>query len=221
MSDLNEFLREVNEDLRQERLENMWKKYRTPLVGGVISIVLCTVIWVSWRTYETNGRVRASQAYEQALTFLNSGSASQGLDHLSALMEKTGPYRGLAGLKKANVLILDASRKEEALAIYSRIAKDTRCTPAVRYLAGYYAVLHQMDTADPEALLADLTALKVGANPWRLLAEELEAGLTLKAGRAREAVGMYQKLLGGGVPPFMQTRLQAALNKAQNTTENA
>lgn len=45
-------IREVDEDLRRDRLARLWKKYGSLLVGGVILLVLVVAGTEGWRSYQ-------------------------------------------------------------------------------------------------------------------------------------------------------------------------
>ncbi|MEM1378619.1 MAG: tetratricopeptide repeat protein, partial [Pseudomonadota bacterium] len=53
MSD-DSFIREVQEELRQDKLKEFWSKYGVAIVGGAIAIALGTAAWVGWQSYTTS-----------------------------------------------------------------------------------------------------------------------------------------------------------------------
>ena len=214
MAEMNELLREVQEDLRQERLEKLWKAYGVYIVAGLVGIVLLTVAFVFWRDYRTSQRANESAAYETAVQNINQGKRDQGIAQLEALAKEGGTYNGMAALNKASVLAEKSATKAEAVALYQSISKNKAYDATIRYLAGYYAVLHQVDTENSDVLLEQLPLLMVGANPWSVMVTELKAVLTLKAGRPEEAAQIYKDLLENpSTPSGIRIRAQAALNQ--------
>ena len=57
---MSDILRQVDEELRQDRLLNLWKSYRLYLIGGLI-LIICSVIG-----YQIDKSVKSS-IYEELL----------------------------------------------------------------------------------------------------------------------------------------------------------
>jgi hypothetical protein len=51
-SHMSDIFREVDEDLRRDRLEKIWKRYGAAFVGAVLLIVAGTAGFVAWRNHQ-------------------------------------------------------------------------------------------------------------------------------------------------------------------------
>ena len=49
---MSDIFREVDEDLRRDRLEKVWKQYGAAIVGAVLVIVAGTAGFVAWRNHQ-------------------------------------------------------------------------------------------------------------------------------------------------------------------------
>ena len=45
-------LREIQEDLRRERLEKLWKRYGSVLIGAALAIVVAVAAYQAWKAWE-------------------------------------------------------------------------------------------------------------------------------------------------------------------------
>src|ERR1035437_9225301 len=110
---MNELIHEVEESLRQEKLQAMWKEYGPYFIAGCILSVLFTAFSAGWRHHEYS--VHAAQT--AAIT-----AALEDPDPAASLDKITGSLRpgarSLALLTEAGTL-LQKDKKTEALAVYN------------------------------------------------------------------------------------------------------
>ena len=109
-------------------------------------------------------------------------------------------YRTLARLRAAG-LRAEAGDLPGALALWDQIANDSAVDPFLRDYASLLWVQHQIDTADPGALQARLSALTAVGNPWRALAAEAAALIELRAGRVEQARAALKALAADVTAP--------------------
>src|SRR4029078_6678741 len=107
------FLREVEEELRRERFERIWKEYGTFILAGAALIV----IGVLGYKYVENRRITAAQTtgerYEGAMELVSTkkeGSAEKEVATIVA--EGTGGYPELARLQLAGVQLKQGKKAE-------------------------------------------------------------------------------------------------------------
>src|SRR4029078_12289589 len=124
------FLREVEEELRSERFARIWKEYGTFILAGAALIV----VGVLGYKYVEDRRITAAQSpgkrYEGALDLVSSkkeGSAEK--EFATIVADGSGGYPELARLQLAGVQ-LKQGKKAEAGATYDRVGKMS--TPACR-----------------------------------------------------------------------------------------
>lgn len=189
------FLREVEEEIRRERLERLWKEYGTYFLAAAALIV----IGVLGYKFVENRRITAAQTtgerYEGAMNLASTGKEGSAEKEFEAIVaDGTGGYPELARLQLAGVL-LKQGKKPEAIAAYEELAKSTTADPLLRDYAALQAASARMGTADFTELQNRLTRLMADTNPWRFSARELLGVAAFKAGKPDEARATLTPLL--------------------------
>lgn len=185
MSD--EFIREVDEEVRQERAQALWQRYGRYILGGAVAIVLATAAGVFWQNYQQQQRLADSHSFIEAVTLAGQNEADAALDRLGELArEGTAGYAVLARLREAAVL-LQKNDSEAAVVVYGRIAADSGVPSIYRDYATLMGAMLEIDTIDADAAETRLAGLLAGDNAWRYSARELVAIAALRAGRTDRA----------------------------------
>ena len=68
---MSDIFREVEEDVRRERLEKLWKQYGDYVIAGVAVIVVGVAGYKLWQHYEAQQLAKASVAYSAAIELSN------------------------------------------------------------------------------------------------------------------------------------------------------
>jgi hypothetical protein len=189
------FLRELEEELRRERLEKIWKQYGTYIIAAAALIVFGVLGY----KYLENRRIVAAQStgarYESAMELAaagKEGSAAKELEILAA--EGTGGYPALAQLQLAGALLKEG-KKAEALAAYEKLAGQSGADALLRDYAALQAAAVRLGEADFTEMQNRLNPLMGDESPWRYSARELLGLSAFKAGKADEARTVLTALL--------------------------
>jgi hypothetical protein len=192
---LSDIIREVDEELRRENWEKLWKRYGKFLFGAAVGLVAATAAVVGWRAYDKDQRLKQGNNFAAAVaTAESSESLSASADAMAALAENAAAgYAMLAGFREA-MLRAEAGEREAAIAIYDALAEDDSVEPMFRDLAVLYSVRVQTDTGDAATLIARLAPLTAEDGDWRYSARELTAILHLGTGDVAAAREAFQLL---------------------------
>jgi hypothetical protein len=189
------FLRELEEELRRERLEKIWRQYGTYILAAVVLIVLGVLGYKYWE----HQRIAAAQAtgarYEDAMALAadgKEGSAAKEFESIAA--DGTGGYKSLARLQVAGGLAREG-KKAEALAAYEVLANDATADALLRGYATLQAASVRLGEADFTEMENRLTPLMADENPWHYSARELLGVAAFKAGKTNEARTILTPLL--------------------------
>lgn len=182
---MTDFIREVDEDLRRENLEKLWRKYGTYALGAAVLVVLATAANVGWQRYSASLAVERAHQYDAALQLL-ANSDPTAADALLEVGDDEDGYAVLALLHAAAVKA-EAGDAAGATAIYERLAKDSGTDRQLRDLAVVLLALHTVDTADAAELTQRLQPLTAEDSPWRYSALEITALLARRAGDIEKA----------------------------------
>lgn len=180
-------LREVEEELRRERLEKIWKEYGTYLLGAAMAVVLGVLAYKFWESRHIAAAQGTGAAYEEALLLLNDkkdGSAEKEFEKIVA--DGAGGYRALAQLQVAGAQ-MKQGKKAEALATYDALAEDKSADAMLRGFAQLQAAGLRIGEADFTDIENRLNPLMADDSPWRYSARELLGLAAFKAGKTADA----------------------------------
>lgn len=189
-------LREIQEDLRREKLETLWKRYGAWLIGAAVAVVLAVAAFQAWRAWQVSRLETQSEAFmaAEALARTEPGAA---VPAFAALSDEDGlGYGLLAGFREA-ALLAQQGRHEDAVDAYERIAGGDS-DALYRDLATLQAIALRLDMnngpAELDGLADRLSRLNEDSNPWRFSARELAAALALQRGDAAKARELFASL---------------------------
>jgi hypothetical protein len=186
---VGDIFREIDEELRQERFEKLWKAYGKYVIAGAVAVVLAVAGWRGWQEYRVKQRENESAQFAAAAALIDQGRDKEAAALFSALATKASEsYAALARFHEA-ALKAKAGDAAAAVAIYNALADDGGVARSLRDAAAVLGVMHAMDAkdADTAALMARLEPLIAGNGPWRSSASELAGLLALKVGDAAKA----------------------------------
>ncbi|MBU6298659.1 MAG: tetratricopeptide repeat protein [Alphaproteobacteria bacterium] len=196
---MSDIFREVEEDVRRERLEKLWKQYGDYIIAGVAVIVVGVAGFKLWQHYEAAQQLKASAAYAQAMQLSNSGKAAEATE-LFAKIVKDAPsgYASTAKLSEADALLADG-KTAQAVALYKIIAdNDSSALGDIARIRAAWATADTSSKSDLQTLLAPLTDPKSG---WRFMAQEILAYCDFRDGKLKLAQSEYESLANEPAAP--------------------
>ena len=187
-------IREVDEDLRRDRLNSLWKRHGSAVIGGAVALVLSVAAWQAWNAWDLRQRRDSSARLDAATTLVEQGKADQAAEGLTQLSQDgTRGYRLLARLRLAD-LRQQQGDLPEAIRLYRALAEDGAADGAYRDMARIRLGYLELDSADPTALEAQIAPLAVESSPWRHSAREIQALLALRKGESGRAADLFARL---------------------------
>ncbi len=203
------FLREVEEEIRRERLEKIWRQYGTYILIAAAFIVFGVLGYKYWE----NSRLAAAQAlgarYEGALHLMSEGKDGSAAKEFETLAQDgSAGYATLARLQLAGTLLKEG-KKSEALKAYEALADDAAADPLLKSYGALQAAGLRLGEADFTEMQNRLNPLMGDESPWRFSARELLGLAAFKAGKSDEARTLLTPLLVDQKTP------QSILDRAQ------
>jgi hypothetical protein len=178
----DEFIREVDEAVRQDRWLKLWKHYGAYVIGAAVAVVVGTAAGVAWRAYQDSQRQAEAEQYMAASDLLRQDRPTEAAEAFRALARETGSgYGVLARLQAAHALgqAGDAAGK---VGMLDQLAEDDAAAPLYRQLGELLAAQEEFADASPDNLTSQLDKLSAADSPWRYSALELRALAQLRAG---------------------------------------
>jgi hypothetical protein len=193
-------LREIDEELQQEKYSELWEKYGKFFIAVVIVIVIFVGGYQGWRSYDLSNRQQQSVRFASAMSAIGEQPENARKTFTKIADDVSGGYALMAQFQNAGLLAKGDSRIA-ASAAYAKIASDTSINVIYRDLAIILSAINELDQADPLTLTATLAPLRATENTWRHSATELTALLALRAGDKKSARDLLTKLSKDATAP--------------------
>ncbi|WIY53803.1 tetratricopeptide repeat protein [Devosia sp. YIM 151766] len=193
MSNENIF-REIDEELRSDRMRALWRRYAPFVIGGAIAIVALVAVNEGWAWYTKSQSSQSSQELYAALDAAERGdlSAAQAqLDQLAA--DGSGGYPALAEFRKA-ALLAEQDDVTGAIAAYDALA-NTQSNMRLRDLALLLAGNLLVDSGSLADVETRIGTLATDDSQLRRVARELLGLAQYKAGDFAAAQASFQAVL--------------------------
>jgi len=209
---VSDIFREVEEDVRRERFEKLWKAY------GKYAIVLLVLLfagiggWQFWQRHELEQRQKVSDALIAAQRISNPQTAAGAFSDLA----RTAPsgYSSVARLAQAGAMLASGQR-DGAIALYKQIAKED--SGAIGSVARLRAAWALSETGSRGELAELLKPLDQPGNAWRQNAREVLAYADYRAMDTKSALAKYSELsLDPESPEGLRSRAKAMVTFLKN-----
>jgi hypothetical protein len=167
------FIREVNEELRSDQANALWKKYGKLIIGGAVAIVLGVAGNVGYKNWVDGQAAASGDIFLEALTHAREGRNDEALaafDQLKA--EGYGSYPVLAKMRAATV-IAEQGNAENAIAEFLSVANDSSVADALKDVAKIRAGYLMVDVNTYDEVAAQVEVLTNTTNTMRHSAREI------------------------------------------------
>ncbi len=217
MSDLQSDLvtQEVDEEVRRERMRQLWSAYGRYLIGLAVGIVILVGGREAYTAYVESGEEANSTAFEVAAEQAADDTANAAQIWREAANSLDGGYNALAQLRLAASADANGDTAT-AIAAYDAVAENADTDESLKGLAQLFAgMLIARDGNDLASARARLSVVAIQGNPWYFSALEQLALVDIKLGDKEAALQGFTQLAESlQTPQSIRTRagqLKAAL----------
>ena len=187
MNDDDSFIREVNEELRSEQIQSVWKRFRPFIIGGAVLIVLGVSgasVFQWWQARESSA---SGDRFLSALTEAAENRPDEAAKQLEALSKDGfGAYPVLAKIRLAT-LKAEKGDAKGAIADFIAIGDDNGVPVAVRNAVKLRAAWLLVDNGSYADVAKQVEALANPASAMRHGAREALGLSAYKAGDLKKA----------------------------------
>ncbi len=188
---MSDIFNEVDEELRRDRAQELFNRYRPLMIILTLVIVLGVSGYKSWQWYSARKQARAAEAFSAAAQLLKSGDYKDAQKAFADFAAKAPKgFKAMAMLEQA-AAAARAGQQAQAAKLYTEAAKHLS-DPLYKDLAILRAVLVVADDLSLADLDARLSPLTGPGRPFRFTARELLAAKAFEEGdlkRARQEYG--------------------------------
>jgi hypothetical protein len=208
MAQNDEFIREVDEEYRRDRIAQIWKRYNGVIVALAVLVVAGVGGWRYWQHLELTRSQETASRYEEALQLARQDKNDEAEKALSAIAaDAHGGYALLSRFRLAAAT--GQQNAEEGAKAFDALAADANVAPVWQDLGRLRAAMLRMDTADAAATRQALEPLATAGNAWRNTARELLGLSGLKAGDMDYAGKWFDEIAADReAPPALRQRLE-------------
>jgi len=189
---MNQIFNEIDEDLKQDRFINFFKKYKFIIIIFLSLVLLSIVFVVSKNIIFENRAKKYTQEYVVILSFINDKKIDEAKKRLEILKDsKINLYKVLAISK---LLELSKENKNEQIsildyAIKSNIEKNDKDLFKIK------KALLAFDNLNEQQFLNLLNPSDFKNSPWRVLSLEILGDFYIMKGQKIKAKGIYAQAI--------------------------
>lgn len=200
------FLREVNENLRRDRMRDFAKRYGTWLIVGVVLFLAALAGWLYWQDRQKQQAAAQSEELSAIFVDIGAGKAAKARQRLQALESADSEAMRASALLTQAAIALDANDRSTALAKYKALSDGDMPEP-YQQLGVIRATALEFDSIKPEEVIARLQPLAKPGEPWFGTAGEMTAMAYLKQGQKQPAAKLFAAIAADqGVPDTLRSR---------------
>ena len=186
----DEFIREVDEDVKEEKRLKLWKKFFPYVVSISLGIVLFVSGFVFWESYSNDQRQKLGDDFTAAVILAGEDDLDASLLALDRIVDKgSDGYVTMAKMKKASILI-EQSRIDEGLEIYKDLEKNA-VDQSFRDIATILYVLNSLNNESKDDLLKKIIPLE-NSEIWKSSALELKGYIYLRNNEIDKAIETFE-----------------------------
>jgi hypothetical protein len=190
--ELNEtFLREVDENLRRDRMRDFGKKYGAWLVVAMVLFLVASGGFIWWQQHKLQQSEKQVQQLAEIFKNIGAGAPGNAPQQLDELAEDGGKAVRATALFTRAALAIQQNDLKLAIAKYAQIAGDSTLPQPYRDAAVIRQTALEFDQLQPQQVIARLQPLTKPGNPWFGTAGEMTAMALIKQGQKAQAAQLF------------------------------
>jgi hypothetical protein len=186
---VSDIFREVEEDVRRERFQKLWKAYGSFAIAALVLLFAGIGGWQYWQRHELQQRQKFSDSFLAAQRITNPQTAAGSFADLARTAPKE--YRLIAQLSQAGAMFASGQR-DGAIDLYKQLAKEDSGT--IGSVARIRAAWALVESAPRTELAELLKPLDQPGNAWRGNAREVLAYADYRAKDTKAALTKFSEL---------------------------
>ena len=191
MSDTDSFIEEVSEEVRRDRMFDLFRRYGWIAVAAVLLLV-GGAAWNEWS--RSQQQTQAEALGDAVVAALQLEDAAQRAAALQDIQSQTADGQAMVQLLSAAELTAD-NRASDALTQLAAVRDNDEVQSIYRQIAAFKFLVIPNSSSSVEDRQSGLEALISSGSALRVLAEEQLALLDIELGNEADAVARLQRLL--------------------------
>ncbi|AQX18067.1 MULTISPECIES: tetratricopeptide repeat protein [unclassified Bartonella] len=189
------FIYEVNEELRQEKFYNFWKRYGFLIIGAVIIFVLTIIVYQIYQQQQINKANNVGDIFITSLDLADAHHFDEAIKKLESVKQSNfGGYPFLAGLLEAS-LWTQRGDNAKSVKMFDMIAADEKAPQILREVAKIRAAYILIDIGTFDDVMQRVKEMANDIDPMRMSAREALGLAAYKANKMEKAVYYFKKIV--------------------------
>ena len=187
-----EFIREVDEDVKEEKRLKLWKKLLPYIISLSLGIILSTLGFVLWDGYTKKTKQQMGDDFTAAVELAKDEDIDAAIVALERIVDiGSDGYVTMAKMKKASLLIQQGNL-DDGLQIYLDLEKNA-VDQSFRDIATILYVINSMGKLDADILLSKIEPLE-NSLIWKSSALELKGYIYLQNKEKQKALDIFKSI---------------------------
>ena len=195
---MSDSLRQVDEDLRKDRLLGLWKKYGNYIIGIIVILILSVI------GYQINfflSQKNSERIVEMYLNAVNSDDVHLSINNLAAIDDSDNTFiASLAKLRSAN-LHVENGNLSEGRAKLKEIINNEKNESIITDLAIYLFIISNIDEIEINEINKYLNEKRISTSEFKYLFEEIIAVKELISGNYDRSLKKFENLINDNSTP--------------------
>ena len=213
----DEFLDEIQHDMRQEKWIKLWEQYQKHILAAVSFVMVSMVLYTTWDYYAIKKQKEISLLFSTAWQLEQTGKPDKAQSLLETVSQTNHKiYRTLSLFYKAAIMQNTPQKLREALKVYDALQVDSRVPDEFKDLAFVLKSLKSIDRinalspSETQETLKRIEALIAQSSPWMLLAMEVKGMILIHQKQWKEAKNIFVAIAqNSNTPKHMSMRARA------------
>ena len=189
---MSDILRQVDEELRQDRLLNLWRRYRVYLIGGLILLIGSVL------GYQINKSVNQSFYEEEVEKYISTSDLVDFNEKIEGLSKIENSNQllisGIAQIKIAT-LLMENGKIQVSKAKLLEIINEGKTDDIITDLAIYFYLMNNLNDMPMDEIDTYLTNHKLESSAFKYLFKETIAIKNLLAGNIKFSKVKFDELI--------------------------
>lgn len=186
-----QFLREVDDELRRDQALTLWQRWGRWAIGGVLVVLAAFGGYLFWQSQKAQAAGVEGEKLSQALDKLGQDKADGVKPELDALTKSNSDGMRAAAKLTLAAMALQKNDAKGAAAQYGAIAADASLAKPYRDLALVRQTAAEFDAMKPADVVTRLRPLAVPGNPWFGSAGEMTGIAYIKMNQPKMAAAIF------------------------------
>lgn len=194
---MGDIFREIDEELRQDKFDKLWREYGRYAIAGAVAIVLAVAGFNFWQQVRETQRLEDGARFAAAKELSEDGKADDAAALFAALARESGTSYGTLARFHEAASIARKGEADAAVRLYEALAAESGIDAPLRDLATILSASVQANDRSPDvdAIAARLQPLIDGGGTWRHSAREILATAKHRTGDIAAATLLFKNIV--------------------------